>query len=183
MDIIKNNFIIVTGGPGGGKSTLLKALHGKGFNYVDESARCIIKERLAKGLALRPAPEEFARQIFDMDVEQYHKNTGNTGLLFFDRSFLDSAAMLHEAGGAHFDEIKEFVRAHRFFSKVYFTPPWQQIYTNDSERDQTFDDAVNVYKRLYNWYMLNGYTPVILPKISVERRVEFMLHEIITQRY
>ena len=58
-----NNRFVVTGGPGGGKTTILTALAERGYNFAPESARRIIKERLAAGLSPRPDPVPFAHEI------------------------------------------------------------------------------------------------------------------------
>ena len=47
--ITKNNFYIITGGPGVGKTTLLEGLQQEGFNSVSEVARPIIKEQMETG--------------------------------------------------------------------------------------------------------------------------------------
>ena len=41
--------VVLTGGPGAGKTTLLATLAAMGFTTVEESARAIIAERLARG--------------------------------------------------------------------------------------------------------------------------------------
>lgn len=74
MNLIKNNFIVITGGPGCGKSTLLEALCENGFKYLSETGRFIIKERLSKGLTPRPNLEDFSIQMFQMDHENYINN-------------------------------------------------------------------------------------------------------------
>jgi predicted ATPase len=56
----RNNFVVITGGPGSGKSTLLDFLAKSGYEYIGETARTIIKERMARGLSPRPHPGEFA---------------------------------------------------------------------------------------------------------------------------
>ncbi len=43
----KNNFFIITGGPGSWKTTILNELKNCGFQTVDEVARQIIKEQLS----------------------------------------------------------------------------------------------------------------------------------------
>jgi predicted ATPase len=174
----KNNFIIITGGPGGGKSTLLAALEEKGYQHVGESARIIIKERLDSGLSPRPEPAEFAKLLFHMDYENYINNLNHSEILFFDRSFLDSAGMVYETDIAYYRRIRELIISHKYCNKVFITPPWEEIYTNDTERDQTFEQSEIIYNNIYNWYMLNGYEPVVIPKDTVEKRVEFILSEI-----
>jgi predicted ATPase len=176
MNVIKNNFFVLTGGPGGGKSTLLKALEAKGFPFVVETARLIIQERLRQGLSPRPAPSEFAVQMFEQDHKNFMEHLADIESIFFDRSFLDSAALLFEADKKFFQDIKNILDTHRFNSKVFITPPWQEIYMTDDERDQTFEEALVVYENLYDWYAVNGYTLIPVPKTSVEGRVDFVLH-------
>src|SRR5215831_1817656 len=54
--------VVVTGGPGVGKTTLLAQLHASGYTIVSESARAIISERRRRGQSPRPEPAEFARE-------------------------------------------------------------------------------------------------------------------------
>jgi len=54
--------VIVTGGPGAGKTTLISHLAAAGYATVHDSVRAIIAERLAHGLSRRPEPQEFARE-------------------------------------------------------------------------------------------------------------------------
>jgi hypothetical protein len=39
----------------------------------------------------------------------------------------------------------------RFHRPVFVLPPWEAIYTNDAERDQTYAEAVVVYEKLLRW--------------------------------
>lgn len=174
----KDNFFVFTGGPGAGKSTLLNALSAHGLPHIDETARGIIKERLERKLSSRPAPAEFARQIFEIDHGKYLKNIAHTDILLFDRSFLDSAWMLKEADDAYFKEIQHVLDVHRFNKKVFIAPAWREIYQNDAERDQTFSEAEQVYKKLSDWYTANDYVVIDLPKVSVAERVKFVMEKI-----
>ena len=53
VKMTKDNFYIITGGPGGGKTSLLEFVAAKGFVYIPETAREIIRERLSKGLSVQ----------------------------------------------------------------------------------------------------------------------------------
>jgi len=174
----KNNFVVITGGPGAGKTTLLEALSRRGYNFVGETARTIIRERLSRGLSPRPEPAEFARQIFEVDLNNYRNHINTEQLVFFDRSFLDSAAMLFEASTTEPVEIAEALKNYRFRRSVFIAPPWEEIYTNDNERDQTFGDGVAVYEKLHRWYEQNDYELIEIPKDSVDDRVRFILERI-----
>jgi len=174
----KNNFYVITGGPGAGKTSLLDNLASKGYNYIPETARQLIKARLAKGLTPRPDPTTFAQQIFDQDWKNFVSNSDQSSLLFFDRSFLDSACMLFDSGVEGFDTIRNSYLTNRFNNKVFVTPPWKEIYRNDAERDQSFEQSIKVYERLYQWYKEHHYDLIVLPKDTIEARVQFILDEV-----
>jgi predicted ATPase len=174
----KHNFYIITGGPGGGKTSLLESLATKGYNYIPETARQIIKERLSKGLTPRPDATIFAQEIFDQDWKNFISNADLSSLLFFDRSFMDSACMLFDSEVDSYDIIRNTPLANRYNNKVFMTPPWQEIYRNDSERDQSYEQSIEVYQRLEKWYREHDYDIVVLPKETVENRVKFILGQV-----
>ena len=174
----KHNFYIITGGPGGGKTSLLENLATHGYNFIPETARQIMKERLAKGLAPRPDPRTFAQQIFDQDWKNFISNSGRSSLLFFDRSFMDSACMLFDSDLNSYENIRDTYMANRYNNMVFITPPWKEIYHNDEERDQTFEQSIEVYDRLDKWYKECGYEIVVLPKDTVENRAKFILNQV-----
>jgi predicted ATPase len=173
----KDNFYVITGGPGGGKTSLLECLASKGYSFVPETARQIIKERVLQGLSPRPSPTSFAEQIFNKDWMNFLSNSASS-ILFFDRSFVDSACLLFDADDSAHKKINDTLN-NRFNNKVFFTPPWKEIYRKDAERDQTFDEAIRVYERLEKWYREHGYHIVIVPKETVENRATFILDQVI----
>ncbi|HET9824032.1 MAG TPA: AAA family ATPase, partial [Chitinophagaceae bacterium] len=172
--MIKENFFVITGGPGGGKTSLLTFLASKGYDYVPEAAREIIRERLSRGLSPRPAPAAFAQQMFTKDFDNYITNSNRTSLLFFDRSFLDSASLLYDSDLSGYEKIKNSHLINRYNQKVFITPPWEQIYCTDSERDQTFQQSIEVYNKIYSWYAEHQYNLVVIPKATLENRAAFI---------
>ena len=88
--------VVITGGPGGGKTTLLREFGRRGFATVEDTPRAIIRSRRALGLSPRPSPLEFAEQVLGRDVESYWQNSGQA-LTFFDRGVLDALAMIAHA--------------------------------------------------------------------------------------
>ena len=174
----KHNFYVITGGTGGGKTSLLEGLASKGYSYVPETARQIIKERLLKGLPPRPAPRIFAQEIFNKDWTNFTSNSAQSSLLFFDRSFMDSAWQLFNCDTVGYNVIKDTIPTNRYNNKVFITPPWKDIYCNDTERDQSFEESIEVYERLEGWYRAHNYDLVILPKDTIENRVKFILGQV-----
>ncbi|MFT5692655.1 MAG: putative ATPase, partial [Oceanicoccus sp.] len=64
--------VVLTGGPGSGKSTTLDALIKSGFEIRPDSARTIITRRKACGLSPRPEQVEFAQEIIAAELASFH---------------------------------------------------------------------------------------------------------------
>ena len=175
---VKNNFIVITGGPGSGKTSILQALDRMGFSCVQETGRSIIRQRVEKNLPPRPAPGEFAKEMFTIDYTNYLRYTTRSEPIFFDRSFMDSAALLQRFNPDYFEQVKKIISGHRFHNRVFIARPWKTIYVNDEERDQTFEEAVSTYEIMHRWYTSNGYELLVLPEVAVPERVKFILDSI-----
>lgn len=130
--------VVLTGGPGAGKTTLLAALGAMGYATVPEAARAIIAERLAAGATRRPEPPVFAREILRRDIEKYRAQPPGPAWVFFDRGVIDALGMLQEVDPLPSGELQAMLSAYRFHAPVFILPPWEAIYANDSERDQSF---------------------------------------------
>ena len=167
--------VIVTGGPGAGKTTLLAELAVRGYSTVDESARAIIAERLARGESPRPDPVAFAREILHRDIEKYVNRRRTSEWVFFDRGLIEAIGMLHEASPLAVSELQSMRAAYLFHPTVFVLPPWKAIYATDSERDQSFADAVRVHAMIVEWYRSCGYVLDEVPCLPVEQRAEHVL--------
>ena len=167
--------VIVTGGPGAGKTTLLTELAAMGYATVDESARAVIAERLASGQSPRPDPVTFAREILRRDIEKYLNHPRTSDWVFFDRSLVEALGMLQEASPLPSSELESILAAYPFHPTVFVLPPWEAIYATDSERDQTFSDAVDAHARVVQWYRSCGYMLNDVPRLPVAQRAEHVL--------
>ncbi|MFG6178914.1 AAA family ATPase [Halomonas sp. THAF12] len=170
--------VVITGGPGGGKTSLIEAMEERGYPVVQETARRIIKERLAAGLSPRPDPVSFGKKILSSDIEKYQAAAGGHRAVFFDRGILDALYMLDEAQALTRDEFAQYVRRFPYSSVVFLLPPWEEIYAKDSERDQSLEEAVQVFEGMKGWYSYWGYETVEVPRVSVEARVAFVIKRI-----
>jgi predicted ATPase len=167
--------VVLTGGPGAGKTALLSELGTRGYAIVDESARAIIAERIARGLSARPELPIFAREILRRDVERYRRLAPGPEWIFFDRGVLDAIALLQEVDPLPMEDLQRLLSAHPFHALVFILPPWESIYTNDAERDQTFAEAVHVHGKLQRWYHSCGYRVHEVPRLSVQQRADHVL--------
>lgn len=167
--------VVITGGPGAGKTTLLEALQSRGYSTVSETARAIIAYRKSKGLSPRPAPLEFAQEILRQDIEKYRQNENQVGFVFYDRSVIEALAMVNQLEPFHNDTLNELLSTFRFHHNVFALAPSEAIYRNDSERDQSFLDAVRVHEHIIWWYRRCKYEVVEVPLLSIAERCEYVL--------
>jgi predicted ATPase len=167
--------VIVTGGPGAGKTTLLAELAGMGYATVEESAREIIAERLARGESRRPDLVTFAREMLRRDIEKYRGQPWTSQWVFFDRGIVDALGLLHEVSPLPASELHTTLASYPFHRAVCVLPPWEAIYATDAERDQSFDEAVHVHAKVVQWYRSCGYVLHEVPRLSVAERAEHVL--------
>lgn len=170
-----DNFYIITGGPGSGKSTLLEALSAEGFFTVEEAGRLIIQHEVKvngdalpwKNLAL------FKMKMLDHAIETYDK-APRKGLVFFDRGVVDLIGYDRLTNTGHTPELIKAVDTLKYNKTVFIAPPWEEIYCNDVERKQTFNEAIATYENISQAYKDYGYELVELPKVKVAERVKFI---------
>jgi predicted ATPase len=167
--------VIVTGGPGAGKTTLLSALAAMGYDTVEDSARAIIAERLARGASRRPDAIAFGQEILRRDIEKYLRQRRTSTWVFFDRSLIDALGVLHEASALRSGDLEAMLTSYPFHPTVFVLPPWEGIYTTDEERDQSFDEAIDVHAKVVGWYRSCGYALNEVPRFPVAQRVEHVL--------
>jgi len=55
-------------------------------------------------------------------------------------------------------------------------PPWPEIYETDPERRHGLSTALAEYSRLIETYPSLGYEVLILPKVGVSERADFILN-------
>jgi predicted ATPase len=92
----------------------------------------------------------FARRAIELAIADLTAASGLTGWVFFDRALVDAAAALQHLTGEL--ALAALGAAYRYHERVFFTPPWAEIYVKDSERRHSFDDAGAEYDRLSEVY-------------------------------
>lgn len=171
---------IFTGGPGAGKTTVLNALAARGYATVPESAREIIQERLGRGMTPRPAPTRFAEAILQRDIARYRSVADTNGPVFFDRGIPDALGMLAQTGAIDDATVRRFRDEYPYARIALIFPPWEEIFVGDRERDQTFADSVRIHEELRRWYTALGFTPIDVPRDTVDARCDWILRTVTT---
>lgn len=168
--IERPTFFAVTGGPGAGKTALIRALQTLGEACVEESARAVLQAE-ARAARPRPDPGRLGELMLERDVAAFHRATGRT---FFDRSLVDAWATTRMSGAPSPDGDAA-VRALRYNRHAFIAPPWREIYVTDDERIQTWAEAVASFEACAQAYGDAGYELVALPLTDVARRAAFAL--------
>jgi predicted ATPase len=167
--------VVITGGPGAGKTTLRAELASMGWATVSESARAIIAERLARGQSPRPDSLAFAQEILRRDIEKYSQQQQSSQWVFFDRGAVESIAMVHEASPVPGAKLRAMLDSYRFHSPVFVLPPWEAIYVTDAQRDHSFAHACQVHTQLVDWYGSCGYDLHEVPRLPAPERARHVV--------
>jgi predicted ATPase len=170
---------VITGGPGFGKTSIIEELKQAGFICFNEISRGIIREQLAVNGDLLPWKniEGFSRIVLEKRIIQYNE-AQRYRVSFFDRGIPDVIAYLIkeniELPSAYIKHLEE-----KSYSPIIFiTPPWADIFKNDNERMEDFDQACEAHYFIEKTYSDLGYQIIEVPKLSVKERVAFILQQI-----
>lgn len=171
-----DRFIVVTGGPGSGKSTLIDALRAEGFRAMPESGRAIIQQQVAIGGTALPWADRraFADLMLSWDLRSYQEAEAGSGLTLFDRGVPDVAGYLDLCGLPVPLHVQRAAERYRYRSPVFIAPPWPEIFTGDTERKQSPAEAEATYHAMVGAYSRLGYELLELPRGPIAERVAFV---------
>jgi predicted ATPase len=161
--------IVIAGGPGAGKSTLVQALAESGEICYEESSRVLIREQLAQAGRLVPWGDlsAFAQECSERMHAQL-TDSARHRRCFFDRGLPDLIGYLSHGGRSAPDAWRAASRA--YASVVFFAPPWREIFVNDAERPQSFIEAQELSTHIRRAYEDCGFRLIDLVKSSAADR-------------
>lgn len=174
------SLIVITGGPGSGKSTLIDALARRGCaTAASEAGRAIIRDQAAIGGTALPWADRrlFAELMLSWEMRSHREASAlGSAAVFFDRGVPDVIGYLRVTGlpvPPHMDAAAHMMRYH---PKVFIAPPWPEIYGGDTERKQTLEEAAATCEAMVETYTAYGYELIELPRVSVAERVAFVMN-------
>ncbi|MEV0599904.1 AAA family ATPase [Streptomyces sp. NPDC050315] len=179
-----DRFVVVTGGPGAGKSTLIDRLAAAGYARSEEAGRGVIRDQMAiGGRGLPWADRElFAELMLCWELRSYRiaakpsaSGEPATGPVFSDRGVPDIVGYLRLQGLPVPAHVHAAAQAYRYHRRVYVAPFWPEIYAADAERKQSPEEAERTYHVMVETYAEYGYEPVELARVPVEERVRDVL--------
>jgi predicted ATPase len=175
---IKTHRIVITGGPGTGKSTIINELQNRGYNVIEEVSREVIREAKKQGIEqlFTVKPLLFSEKLLEGRERQFFEAAEKYGdaTVFFDRGIPDIAAYMNFLGNKYPDFfIKKGIELQ--YDHVYITPPWEEIYTTDEERYENFQEAQLIHNKLVNMYTMLNYQLTFIPFGTPEKRADYII--------
>ncbi len=122
----------------------------------------------------------FAELMLQWEMGSYHLAEQSVGPVFFDRGVPDVLGYLRLVGLRAPEHVKKAAARFTYNRAVFIAPPWQEIFHQDVERKQDFDEAQRTYESLFATYNELGYELVELPKVGLEDRLGFILNRVVS---
>lgn len=169
--------IVITGGPGTGKSSIINQLKSRGFVCYDEISREITLQARKDGIEqlFLTEPLLFSEKLLEGRTQQFKDAIKeDKNLVFLDRGLPDVLAYMDYIGDKYPDRFIEICKLHSY-DYVFVLAPWQEIFTSDSERYENFEQAIEIHHHLLEIYMRFGYQLIDVPFETIEKRTDFVL--------
>lgn len=177
---VDNKIIVIIGGPGSGKSTIINYLTNKGFSCYPEISRQVTLEAREKGIdqLFLEQPLLFSELLLKGRINQFNSaKHEDSKFVFIDRGIPDVVAYMDFIGDTYPEIFAKACEEHRY-DQIFLLPPWEEIYLSDNERYETYEQAVEIHKHLTKTYESYGYNLVDVPKDTVQNRVDFILNHL-----
>lgn len=169
--------VVLIGGPGTGKTTLIQKLTEKGYVCYPEISREVTLEARRQGIEqlFLEKPLLFSELLLEGRKKQHRQALEEeTQIVFIDRGIPDVLAYMHYIGDSYPAFFEEACHNHKY-TKIFFLPPWEEIYTADEARYENYEQAKLIAGHLQETYRKYGYELVEVPKDTPDNRILFIL--------
>jgi predicted ATPase len=180
LKTLKKELIVITGGPGTGKTTIIDTLIEQGYACFPEISRQVTLEAKKQGIEqlFLEKPLLFSELLLEGRRKQHQQATEDVAeLVFLDRGIPDILAYMHYIGDSYPAFFDHACREH-VYSKIFVLPPWEEIYESDEARYENFEQAKLIFAHLLETYQKYGYELIEVPRGTVEERIHFILSQL-----
>ena len=169
--------IVITGGPGTGKTSIINNLVKRGFLCYEEISRQITLEAREKGIEqlFLTEPLLFSEKLLEGRTKQFlDAEKESKEVVFLDRGIPDILAYMDYVDDSYPEHFINVSNTYRY-DTVFVLAPWQEIFTSDSERYENFEQAIAIHHHLLATYKRFGYNLIDIPFGSIKTRTNFVL--------
>ncbi len=177
---VDKEIIVIIGGPGSGKTTLINGLTDKGYTCYPEISREVTLEAREQGIEqlFLEKPLLFSELLLEGRKKQFVSATKEqTNVVFLDRGIPDVLAYMHYIGDSYPAFFDAACREH-LYTRIFILPPWEDIYISDDARYENYEQAVLIHEHLVETYEKYGYNLIEVPRDTVDNRILFILDKL-----
>ena len=176
--MINTKKILITGGPGGGKTSIIDELEKRNFNCEHEIVRSLTIEGKKKGndQAFLSDPLKFTKKLLDLRINQFNKIQENE-ITFYDRGVHDTLAYLKFIKVNIRDELINKCKKIKY-NMVFVLSPWKKIYQQDDCRYESFEESIKIFNEIIKIYEYFEMNTIILKQGTIDYRVDKILSHI-----
>ena len=174
--MISTSKIVISGGPGGGKTTIINSLKDMGYYCYDEISRELIqkyKKKYNQNIFFEN-PLEFSKLLWKKREEQYKNSIiqKEYDKVFFDRSLLDVTSYLEFIGKRNLNLEKKLSNLN--YDIVFLVKPTKKNYKKDFSRHENFNQSMKIHNILEKNYK-NHFKTVNVPFKKLSERLNFII--------
>jgi predicted ATPase len=169
----KTNWVVITGAPSSGKTSVINALAARGFTVRPETARAVFDRRVAGGETLQQIRADnvlFQHQIIAEKIA-LEKSLDPAARVFLDRGMPDSMTYFRLAG-LDVAEAAGAACLNRYVAVFVFD---RLPVVQDGMRTEDEATAARLDRDLESDYKALGYDPVRVPVMPIEARADFVI--------
>ena len=177
---MKKEIVVIIGGPGTGKTSVIDELIKKGYICYPEVSRKVTLEARRQGIEqlFLEKPLLFSELLLEGRKKQHTDALQEeSDIVFLDRGIPDVLAYMHYIGDAYPPAFDDACKVYRY-TKIFFLPPWEEIYSPDEERYENWEQAKLIADHLVETYTNYGYNLIEVPKDTVDNRILFILEHL-----
>lgn len=116
--------------------------------------------------------------MLSRSIDSFKQVVGKGQPVFFDRGIPELLGYCRLIKASVPNDLYEAIQTFHYNQKVFIAPPWKEIYQQDNERKQTWQEAIDTYERIADAYLEIGYQLIEIPKNPVSKRVDFIFDHI-----
>lgn len=169
--------VVITGGPGTGKTSIINYLKDNGYLCYEEISRQITLQARQDGIEqlFLTEPLLFSDKLLEGRTQQFNAAAKESeNIVFLDRGIPDVIAYMDFIGDTYPQRFMDGCQNNKY-DAIFILAPWQEIFTSDAERYESYEEAIEIHHHLLDTYKRFGYQLLDVPFDSVKNRSDFIL--------